>query len=99
MIYFFYALGGAGLGISSPAKNSLFSTNLDKGKETREWGLYEAGVFIGMAVSASIGGFVAKHFGFQTLFLLTAFLSLFSLTPYLYYLQSIRKSRLPFFNN
>ena len=35
-VFLFYALAGVGLGIASPAKNSLFSSHLDKNKETSD---------------------------------------------------------------
>ena len=67
-IFIFYGVIGLGLGISSPVKYSLFSTHLDKNKETSEWGIYDASVFMGMAMSATIGGFIAYRYGFSLLF-------------------------------
>ena len=87
-IFLFYALAGVGLGIASPAKNSLFSSHLDKNKETSEWGLYDASVFIGMAASSSLGGFVAKEYGFQNLFYLSAVITVLSVIPYLLFLNT-----------
>ena len=36
-VFLFYATAGIGLGIATPAKNSLFSMHLDKNKEPADW--------------------------------------------------------------
>lgn len=86
-LYIFYALTGVGLGLASPAKNSLFSSHLDRGKESAEWGVYDAAVFSGMAGSAAVGGFIAVNYGFRALFLLAAVFTLIGSIPYLFYLH------------
>lgn len=83
--FLFYALAGVGLGIATPLKNSLFSTHLDKNKETSEWSIYDALVFVGMAASAAIGGVIAKTFGFRSLFLMAAIVNLTGIIPYYLY--------------
>lgn len=85
--YLFYTIIGVGMGIAAPGKNSLFSTHLDKHKEASEWSIYDASVFIGMAFSAALGGFIAKIYGFPTLFLLAAILNFISTVPYLLYIK------------
>ncbi|MBI4089240.1 MAG: MFS transporter [Candidatus Levybacteria bacterium] len=84
-LFFFYGVIGMGLGIASPAKNSLFSTHLDKNKEVTEWSIYDGFVFMGMAMSAVIGGFVANRYGFTFLFYLVAITNLLSIIPYILY--------------
>ena len=84
-LFFFYGLIGMGLGIASPAKNSLFSMHLDKNKEVTEWSMYDGFVFMGMAMSAAIGGFVANRYGFDFLFYLVATTNLLSIIPYILY--------------
>ena len=84
-LFFFYGVIGMGLGISSPAKNSLFSMHLDKNKEVVEWSIYDGFVFMGMAMSATIGGFVANRYGFSFLFYLVAVTNLLSIIPYVLY--------------
>lgn len=86
-VFFFYSLMGAGLGLASPAKNSLFSTHLDKNREPAEWGIYDASVFMGMALSAALGGFIASTYGFSTLFLLAAGVNTLAIFPYLIFPQ------------
>jgi MFS family permease len=82
-VFIFYALTGIGLGIASPAKNSLFSCHLDKNKESEEWGTYDAITFIGMALSTALGGFVATQYGFPILFIAAAVLNGLGIIPYL----------------
>lgn len=84
-VFVFYGVIGMGLGIASPAKNSLFSTHLDKDKEVAEWSIYDGFVFMGMAMSATIGGFVANRYGFAFLFYLVAITNLLSIIPYILY--------------
>lgn len=84
-IFIFYSVIGMGLGIASPAKNSLFSTHLDKNREVTEWSLYDGFIFMGMAMAAAIGGFVANRYGFTFLFYLVAGTNLLSIIPYLLY--------------
>jgi len=84
-LFIFYSVIGVGLGIASPAKNSLFSSHLDKDKEVTEWSIYDGFVFMGMAMSAAIGGFVANRYGFTFLFYLVATTNLLSIIPYILY--------------
>lgn len=84
-LFLSYGIIGMGLGISSPAKNSLFSTHLDKNKEVIEWSMYDGFIFMGMAMSATIGGFVANSYGFTFLFYLVAITNLISIIPYVLY--------------
>ena len=89
-LFVFYSIIGMGLGIASPAKNSLFSTHLDKDKEVTEWSIYDGFVFMGMAMSAAIGGFVANRYGFTFLFYLVAITNLLSIIPYVLYAKKRR---------
>jgi len=87
VLFIFYAVAGIGLGIASPAKNSLFSTHLDRNKEPSEWGVYDAVVFIGMALATALGGFIAGQYGFQFLFFLASIVNLLGIFPYLLYIR------------
>lgn len=84
-MYLFYIIAGMGLGIASPAKNALFSIHLDKSKEAAEWGISDAVTFAGMAAASTIGGIIAKSFGFQALFILAFFINLLATLPYLFF--------------
>ena len=84
-LFLYYGVIGVGLGIASPAKNCLFSSHLDKDKEVTEWSIYDGFVFMGMAMSATIGGFIANKYGFAFLFYLVSIINLLSIIPYLLY--------------
>ncbi len=86
-VFLFYAIVGVGIGTSTPSKVSLFSTHLDKNKETMEWGFHDAVVLTGVAFAAALGGFVANQYGFKLLFLISALLNLFAVIPYLLYIH------------
>lgn len=86
-VFIFYALSGAGFGIASPLKNSLFSTHLDKDKEPFEWSIYDTVIFIGMALSTALGGFIASIYGFTFLFILAATVNLLSSFPYILFVR------------
>lgn len=88
LLFSFYILMGIGLGIASPAKNSLFSMHLDKNKESTEWGVYDAITFIGVALATALGGFIASLYGFMPLFLLAAIINLLGTIPYFLYIRS-----------
>jgi len=86
-LFLFYGVIGMGLGIASPAKNSLFSLHLDKDREVTEWSIYDGFVFMGMAMATAIGGFVASKYGFSFLFYLVAITNLLSIITYLLYAE------------
>ncbi len=91
MLFLFYIAVGFGFGISSPAKLSLFSSNLERKTEARVWGVYDVSILSGMAVATSLGGIIAAEFGFKTLFLISAAVNIIGVTPYLIYIRNWRK--------
>lgn len=91
-LFIFYGIAGVGIGIGYPAKLSLFSTHLDKNKETLEWGLSDTAVIGGTALAASLGGFVATEYGFKTLFILASLISVLGTLPYILYLHKDKRS-------
>lgn len=94
-LYIFYGIMGIGLGFASPVKNTLFSTHLDKNKESMEWGIYDAVVFLGMAVSAALGGFIANKYGFQFLFCISSIINALGIIPYIIHIRGYRKLHSP----
>lgn len=93
--HFFIAMAVAGMGFGTiaPAKNSLFSTHLDKDKESLEWGLSDATVFVAIALAASLGGLIAGKYGFHLLFIMAAFFNLLAAFPYMLYLHHRHKHK------
>jgi|GEM_PF-526666 len=92
-IYLSYVVAGIGLGTASPPKNALFSIHLDKNKEAYEWSIHDMMVFLGMAAASSIGGIIATHYGFGTVFLIATFLTWVSIFPYIYYAKHFAKGQ------
>lgn len=82
MVYVLKAVIGMGLGIASPAKYSLFSQHLNKKRASNEWSIYDAVSFIGMALSAALGGFIAQKYGFSILFIISGVFILLGIVPY-----------------
>ena len=66
--------------IKDPAYDGLYSKFLDKGKFVSEWGMWETMYYVVTAAAATVGGFVATFWGFQTLFGMMFLFSLMGLT-------------------
>lgn len=88
-VFFFYALCGAGLGLISPIKSTIFALHLDHNKEILEWGVQDAMVFTSIALCGALGGFIAEAYGFQWLFFIASFVTVLAVIPYLLYLKKI----------
>lgn len=86
-LFIFFGTIGIGMGISAPAKYSLFSSHLDKGKEALEWSVYDATTFTGMALSIALGGFIAAEYGFKLLFFVASLVNFIAIIPYLVYFR------------
>ena len=57
-----------GSGFAYASWLGLWSTHLDKKRESFEWCLYSTFVGIGTAVSAAVGGILAEYIGFRLTF-------------------------------
>ncbi|RJR30776.1 MFS transporter [Candidatus Parcubacteria bacterium] len=84
VVYLAQLLQGIGSGLAYPAWLGLWSTHLDKKKESYEWSLYSTSVGLGTAVSASVGAAVAQYAGFKLTFLIVAAMSFFGCTILIY---------------
>ena len=80
-------LGLAGA-LYTPAFDALYSEYLDSDEEASEWGLEEAMIYVIGAISALIGGYVAKFLGFRSLFIIMFIVSTFSVATSLHLLHS-----------
>lgn len=81
-IYHLYAVQfiyGLGASFSYPAWYSLFTVNLEKGKNGLQWSIYSSAVGISTAATAAIGAWLAGSIGFKAVFALTGFLAVFGL--------------------
>ena len=75
-IYLAQIIRGIGAGLTVPTWLSLFTTHIDKGKESYEWSIYITLVGLGIALSGLIGAAIASFFGFRAAFFIVGFLSL-----------------------
>ncbi len=85
-LIFAYIIAGFGLGLSSPAKNALFSIHIDRDKAATEWSLADAVSFGCMALASALGGFFATQYGFTVLFFVAAVINLFGAIPFILFI-------------
>lgn len=62
--------------VGTPAYDGLFSVNIDRNRESQEWGTWEMVSGYSSAFSALVGASVVYLFGFKTLFLFMGLLAL-----------------------
>ena len=72
IIQFVYGIFSAA---TFPSWMALFTRHADKDNEGMEWGIYYTLSDLGGAVAASMGGFLAVHYGFNMVFVLTSIMS------------------------
>ena len=92
-IYMAQILHGIGSGLAFPTWLGLWSTNLDKKKESFEWSLYATFTGLGTALTATIGATIASVFGFMYTFILVGILSIFGCLI-LFWLQKNKRPKL-----
>ncbi|MBU1179112.1 MFS transporter [Patescibacteria group bacterium] len=68
-VQFVFGLAGA---FAYPSFMAIFTRHVDKEHEGIEWSIYSTMVEIGMALTATIGAFVAYQFGFKYLFVVAS---------------------------
>lgn len=78
-----FCLMGVGFGIYNPARLSFYSSSLDKGVETKEWGTLDGIDLISLAIASILGGTIFKLFGFTLLLGISAVLAFVSTLPLL----------------
>ncbi|MEK7514844.1 MAG: MFS transporter [Patescibacteria group bacterium] len=67
-IYLIQGLFGLGLALTVPPWYAIFTRHIDRGQENVEWSLESVAVGISGACAAALGGLLATHFGFQSVF-------------------------------
>lgn len=68
-LYLIQFVSGLSSAFCFPAWRGIFTRHIDKKHEGLEWSVYQTLVDITSAATASIGGFVALKYGFDTLFI------------------------------
>lgn len=67
---------GIATAFTLPSWYALFTRHVDKNHEGIEWGIYRTYTEFGGALAASVGGYLAYHFGFNNLFIIVTVVSL-----------------------
>lgn len=91
MVQFVYGISTA---ITTPSFMTLFTKNIDHGKEGVEWGLYYTLADLIGAAMAGMGGFLASTYGYNTLIILVSMFMFFGsllLIPIKPYIKNRRK--------
>ena len=70
---------GIAQALTTPAFDSLYSKNLQKGKFASQWGSWEALTSVTIGIAAILGGLIAEEFGFKTLFVIMTLIALIAL--------------------
>lgn len=81
-LYAVQVLYGIAAAFAYPGWMVLFTKFVDRQKEGREWTFYSTVVFLGMALSASIGGWSVERYGFATTFLAMGIFALLGLLAF-----------------
>lgn len=74
-IYLAQIVHGVGSALAYPTWMGLFSSNLDKKRESFEWAFYETCVGVGTALAAYFGAQLASFIGFKNVFFVVGLLS------------------------
>jgi MFS family permease len=92
-LYFIQVIIGLGVSIYLPAFDAIYTNHISKTKVAYEWGAKESMFYFALFIGAVVGGFIVNYYGFKTLFLINAGLSLISaaLTYRHYKICKIRK--------
>jgi MFS family permease len=77
-----YGIGGA---LSYPSWRVIFSRYLDGNKAGYEWGIYDTVVSLGIALTATLGAFIADQYSFRFLFVIVSIFSFIG-TSFLVYI-------------
>lgn len=77
-LYIVQFLYGVAAAFAYPSWMAIFTRHIDHEHEGVEWSVYATMVEFGMAVAASLGGFVAFRFGFKFLFVVASIIILIS---------------------
>lgn len=73
-LYVVQFLYGLVISMTFPSFMTIFTKNIDQGKEGLEWGVYFTLTDLTSALLAGVGGYLATTYGFQSLFVAVAIL-------------------------
>ncbi len=75
-IYLAEAIYGLGSGLAYPTWLGLWSTNMDKGKESFQWSIYSTSTGLGTAATGTMGAAIASVLGFEATFIFAGLMCL-----------------------
>jgi len=87
IIQIFMGIGGA---LAFTPWYGFFSRHIDKRQENMEWSISNSAIGFGVAGAGFLAGFVAEHFGFAPIFIMSGILSLLGTILLLFIGNSIR---------
>ena len=82
---------GMSSAIIAPAYDAMYSKALRKGRETFEWGLWEANDHLSSAIAALVGTGIIYYLGFDSLFIAMTILAIIGLAVFLWLSRKIKK--------
>ncbi len=75
-VYMAEAIYGLGSGLAYPTWLGLWSTNLDKGRESFQWSIYSTSTGLGTAATGTLGAAIASLLGFRATFIFAGIMCL-----------------------
>jgi DHA1 family quinolone resistance protein-like MFS transporter len=75
-IYLAEAIYGLGSGLAYPTWLGLWSTNMDKGRESFQWSIYSTSTGLGTAATGTLGAAIASIMGFNATFIFAGLMCL-----------------------
>lgn len=93
MLYLAQFIYGLGAGFAYPSWLGLWSTHIDKGRESFEWSLYFAVTGLGTALAAAGGATIAEFFGFRVTFSLVSVMALLGCAVLWYLVKKEKRAR------
>ncbi len=75
-IYLAEAIYGLGSGLAYPTWLGLWSTNMDKGRESFQWSVYSTSTGLGTAATGTLGAAIASVMGFKATFVFAGLMCL-----------------------
>jgi MFS family permease len=75
-IYLAEAIYGLGSGLAYPTWLGLWSTNMDKGRESFQWSVYSTSTGLGTAATGTLGAAIASVLGFNATFIFAGLMCL-----------------------
>lgn len=92
-IYLAEAIYGLGSGLAYPTWLGLWSTNMDKGRESFQWSVYSTSTGLGTAVTGTLGAAIASVLGFSATFIFAGLMCLLGcITLFVLEKMSIRET-------